>query len=318
MKKSLIIIVGPTAVGKTDIAIEIAKKINGEIISADSMQIYKYMDIGTAKPSKEEMQGIPHYLIDEVEPDQEFNVAVFQKRSFQYIDTILSKKKFPMVVGGTGLYISSLVYPLDFTESVSNWEYREKLDNIANKKGNIYLHNLLKEIDPESAKNIHPNNRKKVIRALEVYQETGKTMSNYKKEDKNKDLPFSFIMIGLTMERQLLYERINKRVDVMIEKGLIEEVKWLLDKGYDKSLISMQGLGYKELIGYLEGQYTLEEAIYILKRDTRRFAKRQLTWFRRDNRIHWFQVDKYSSKSLLLKELLREINSNFIAVNKKF
>lgn len=318
MKKPLIIIVGPTAVGKTDIAIEIAKKIDGEIISADSMQIYKYMDIGTAKPPKEEMQGIPHYLIDEVEPDQEFNVALFQKKAFQYIDTILSKKKFPMVVGGTGLYISSLVYPLDFTESVSNWEYREKLNKIADEKGNIYLHNLLKEIDPESAKNIHPNNRKRVIRALEVYQETGKTMSDYKQEAKNKDLPFSFIMIGLTMERQLLYERIDRRVDVMIEKGLIEEVKWLLGKGYNKSLISMQGLGYKEIVGYLEGQYTLEEAIYILKRDTRRFAKRQLTWFRRDNRIHWFQVDKYSSENLLLEELLKKINFNFISINKKF
>ena len=309
MKKPLIIIIGPTAVGKTDIAIEIAKKIDGEIISADSMQIYKYMDIGTAKPPKEEMQGIPHSLIDEVEPDQEFNVALFQKKAFQYIDTILSKKKFPMVVGGTGLYINSLVYPLDFTESVSNWEYREKLNKIADEKGNIYLHNLLKEVDPDSAKNIHPNNRKKVMRALEVYQETGKTMSDYKQEAKNKNLPFSFIMIGLTMERKLLYERINRRVDVMIKKGLIEEVKWLLDKGYNKSFISMQGLGYKEIIGYLEGQYTLEEAIYILKRDTRRFAKRQLTWFRRDNRIHWFQVDKYSSKNLLLEELLKKIKN---------
>lgn len=312
MKKPLIIIVGPTAVGKTEISIEIAKRLDGEIISADSMQIYKYMNIGTAKPTKEEIQDIPHYLIDEVEPDQEFNVALFQKKAFEYIDIILSKKKLPIIVGGTGLYINSLIYPLNFTESVSDWEYRNKLNKVADEKGNIYLYNLLEKIDPESAKKIHPNNRKRVIRALEVYKKTGKKMSHYKKEMIKKDSPFSFIMIGLNMDRQLLYEKINQRVDIMIEKGLIKEVRDLLNKGYDKNLISMQGLGYKEIIQYLEGRCTLEEAVYIIKRDTRRFAKRQLTWFRRDKRIYWFQVDKYSSKNLLIDEILQKIHSNLL------
>ncbi|RBP45604.1 tRNA (adenosine(37)-N6)-dimethylallyltransferase MiaA [Garciella nitratireducens] len=312
MKKPLIIIVGPTAVGKTEISIEIAKRLDGEIISADSMQIYKYMNIGTAKPTKEEIQDIPHYLIDEVEPDQEFNVALFQKKAFEYIDIILSKKKLPIIVGGTGLYINSLIYPLNFTESVSDWEYRNKLNKVADEKGNIYLYNLLEKIDPESAKKIHPNNRKRVIRALEVYKKTGKKMSHYKKEMIKKDSPFSFIMIGLNMDRQLLYEKINQRVDIMIEKGLIKEVRDLLNKGYDKNLISMQGLGYKEIIQYLEGRCTLEEAVYIIKRDTRRFAKRQLTWFRRDKRIYWFQVDKYSSKNLLIDKILQKIHSNLL------
>ncbi|SJZ34152.1 tRNA (adenosine(37)-N6)-dimethylallyltransferase MiaA [Garciella nitratireducens] len=312
MKKPLIIIVGPTAVGKTEISIEIAKRLDGEIISADSMQIYKYMNIGTAKPTKEEIQDIPHYLIDEVEPDQEFNVALFQKKAFEYIDIILSKKKLPIIVGGTGLYINSLIYPLNFTESVSDWEYRNKLNKVADEKGNIYLYNLLEKIDPESAKKIHPNNRKRVIRALEVYKKSGKKMSHYKKEMIKKDSPFSFIMIGLNMDRQLLYEKINQRVDIMIEKGLIKEVRDLLNKGYDKNLISMQGLGYKEIIQYLEGRCTLEEAVYIIKRDTRRFAKRQLTWFRRDKRIYWFQVDKYSSKNLLIDEILQKIHSNLL------
>lgn len=312
MKKPLIIIVGPTAVGKTEISIEIAKRLDGEIISADSMQIYKYMNIGTAKPTKEEIQDIPHYLIDEVEPDQEFNVALFQKKAFEYIDIILSKKKLPIIVGGTGLYINSLIYPLNFTESVSDWEYRNKLNKVADEKGNIYLYNLLEKIDPESAKKIHPNNRKRVIRALEVYKKTGKKMSHYKKEMIKKDSPFSFIMIGLNMDRQLLYEKINQRVDIMIEKGLIKEVRDLLNKGYDKNLISMQGLGYKEIIQYLEGRCTLEETVYIIKRDTRRFAKRQLTWFRRDKRIYWFQVDKYSSKNLLIDKILQKIHSNLL------
>jgi tRNA dimethylallyltransferase len=310
MKKPLVIILGPTAVGKTDISIEIAKKVNGEIISADSMQIYKHMNIGTAKPKIEEMQGIHHYLIDEIEPDEEFNVAIFQRKASQYINSILNKNKLPIVVGGTGLYINSLVYPLDFTDGVSNWEYRKKLDQIAENRGNEYLHDLLINIDPESASNIHPNNRKRVIRALEVYEETGKTMSYFKERSQNKESTYNLLMIGLTMERQLLYERINKRIDIMIEDGLIDEVKNILDMGYNKNLISMLGLGYKEIVKYLEGKYTLEEAIYTLKRDTRRFAKRQLTWFRRDDRIHWFNVDA-RSKNSIIKNILEEIN-NFI------
>lgn len=310
MKKPLLTILGPTAVGKTDISIAIAKKVNGEIISADSMQIYKHMNIGTAKPKIEEMQGIKHYLIDEIELDEEFNVAIFQKKAYQYIDIILNKNKLPIVVGGTGLYINSLVYPLDFTDGVSNWEYRNKLDEIANNRGNEYLHNLLNNIDPESASSIHPNNRKRVIRALEVYEETGKTMSYFKERSQTKESPYNLLMIGLTMERQLLYERINRRIDIMIEDGLIDEVKNILDMGYNKNLISMLGLGYKEIVKYLEGKYTLEEAIYILKRDTRRFAKRQLTWFKRDDRIHWYNIDE-GSKDSIIKNILEDIN-NFI------
>lgn len=307
MKKPLVVILGPTAVGKTDISIEIAKKVNGEIISADSMQIYKHMNIGTAKPKIEEMQNIKHYLIDEIEPDEEFNVAIFQKKALKYIDDIFKNNKIPIVVGGTGLYINSLVYPLDFTDGITNWDYRNKLNAIAEDKGNEHLHNLLNKIDPDSALSIHPNNRKRVIRALEVYEETGKTMSYFKNRPQNKDNPFNLLMIGLNMERQLLYERINKRVDLMMEEGLIQEVKNILHMGYNKDLISMYGLGYKEVINYLEGKYTLEEAIYILKRDTRRFAKKQLTWFRRDDRIHWFHVDQYTSRNAIIKDLLKDI-----------
>ncbi|HHT50216.1 MAG TPA: tRNA (adenosine(37)-N6)-dimethylallyltransferase MiaA [Eubacteriaceae bacterium] len=308
MNKPLIIILGPTAVGKTDIAIQIAKRIGGEIISADSMQVYKYMNIGTAKPDKEEMEGIEHYLIDEIEPDEEFNVAIFQKRAIKYIDKILNKNRIPIVAGGTGLYINSLIYPLDFTDGITNWKYRDQLNEIANDKGNEYLHNLLKEIDPISASNIHPNNRKRVIRALEIYKETGKTMSYYKEISKDKKTPFNPLIIGLKMKRQLLYERINKRVDMMIDGGLVNEVKEILDKGYNKDLISMLGLGYKEIIKYLEGKYTLEEAIYILKRDTRRFAKRQLTWFRRIEDVSWYDIGEYDSKYSLIEDILKEIN----------
>ncbi|MCR1898071.1 tRNA (adenosine(37)-N6)-dimethylallyltransferase MiaA [Irregularibacter muris] len=311
MKKPLVVIVGPTAVGKTDISISVAKRLNSEIISADSMQIYKYMDIGTAKPTKGEMQGIPHYLIDEIEPDEEFNVALFQQKAFKYIDYILEKKKTPMVVGGTGLYVNSLVYPLNFTESISDPEYRIKIQALAKEKGNQYIHDLLKQVDSLSAEAIHPNNTKRIIRALEVYKNTGKTMSYYKEKTQIEDIPFSLVMIGLMMDRDILYQRINQRIDNMIEEGLIDEVKGLLDKGYDKDLVSMQGLGYKEIIGFLEGQLTLEESINLLKRDTRRFAKRQLTWFRRDKRIHWIKVDEYTSKADIIDDIIMLIETKF-------
>ena len=311
MNKPLVIILGPTAVGKTDVAIEIAKRINGEIISADSMQVYKYMDIGTAKPDKDEMEGIKHYLIDEIEPDKEFNAAIFQQKAFEYIDKILSRGKIPIVAGGTGLYINSLIYPLDFTDGISNWEYRDELNKIAENMGNDHIHNLLREIDPISACQIHPNNRKRVIRALEVYKETGKTMSYYKKKSKDKKGPYNSLLIGLTMERQLLYERINQRVDIMIEKGLVNEVRGILDRGYNKELTSMLGIGYKEIIKYLEGKYTLDEAIYILKRDTRRFAKRQLTWFRSIENINWYNIREYHSQSYLIEDILKKITTFF-------
>lgn len=306
-KPPLVIIAGPTAVGKTSVSVEIAKKINGEIISADSMQIYKYMDIGTAKITKEEMCGVKHYLIDEVEPDVEFSVSNFQSKANEYIKHIINKGKIPIVVGGTGLYINSLVYDLDFTNAVSNWEFRKEYLEKAKKYGNECIHNELKAIDKESANRIHVNDTKRIIRALEIFHETGKPMSYYYKDFRKENDKYNIIYIGLTMDRKKLYEKINERVDIMIENGLIEEVKKLLKMGYDENLTSMQGLGYKEIISYINGEHTLNEALEILKRNSRRFAKRQLTWFRRDNKIEWIKVDEFSSKDNLVKYIVRII-----------
>ncbi|WP_425449685.1 tRNA (adenosine(37)-N6)-dimethylallyltransferase MiaA [Dethiothermospora halolimnae] len=302
-KKPLFILVGPTAVGKTSTSINLAKQLNGEIISADSMQIYKYMDIGTAKVTDEEKQGIKHYLVDEIFPNEKFSAADFQKRANKYISQILVKDKMPIVVGGTGLYVNSLVYDLDFTKAISNNELRKKFESEASRYGNDYVMEKLKEVDLKSAKRIHINDTKRIIRALEVYHETGKPMSesynNFRKPNPLYDIAF----VGLYMDRKKLYDRINYRVDKMIEEGLIDEVKNLINMGYDKDLASMQGLGYKEIINWLDGKYDFEEAIRILKRDSRRFAKRQLTWFRRDNRIKWFDVEKCSDKKDLSKNI---------------
>lgn len=311
MKEKLLIIIGPTAVGKTDTSILLAKKMNGEIISADSMQIYKHMDIGTAKPSNDEMEGIKHYLIDEIDPAREYNVAIFQDMAKKYIQDISSRSKLPIIVGGTGLYVNSLVYTWDFTETSSDWEYRNSLEKLVKEKGKEYLHDKLREVDPESAKIIHPNNVKRVIRALEVYNSTGKTKSYYNDLSKQKENNYNLSIVGLTMDREMLYKRINLRVDLMIEKGLVSEVEKLLNMGYKEDLISMQALGYKEIIKYLKGEYSLEEAIEILKRDTRRFAKRQLTWFRRDNRIKWFDVNNYPDKNKLANEIVGYSNEIF-------
>jgi tRNA dimethylallyltransferase len=314
-KKPLLILVGPTAVGKTDISIEIAKSLNGEIISADSMQIYKYMDIGTAKIKEEEKQGIKHYLIDEIFPNQKFSVSDFKNIATKYIDEILSANKLPMVVGGTGLYINSLIYKLDFTKAISNWELRNKYENLAEKYGNEYIHNELKKIDLISASRLHVNDRKRIIRALEVYYETGKPMSeSYNFREYNDDYDLAFI--GLTMNRKKLYDRINRRVDLMIENGLVDEVKRILQMGYKPNSIALQGLGYKEIIKFLEGEYNLNEAIRIIKRDTRRYAKRQLTWFRREKKLKWFNLDDYQSKEEIVKSILdyvvHKLNSNKI------
>lgn len=298
-KQPLIIIAGPTASGKTSISIEVAKEINGEIISADSMQIYKYMNIGTAKISKSEMDGIKHYLIDEIYPDESFSVSDFQSKAIEYINLIQEKGKFPIIVGGTGLYINSLVYDLDFTQAVSNWELREKYLEKARKYGNQCLYDELIKIDAESASRIHINDTKRIVRALEIYYETGKPMSYFYKDFRKENDNYNIVYIGFTMDRDILYERINKRVDTMIELGLIEEVKSLLDMGYTEELVSMQGLGYKEIIEYLKGNYSLEEAIDILKRDSRRFAKRQLTWFRREKGIEWVNTHEFENKDIL-------------------
>lgn len=308
MKRDLILLIGPTASGKTSVSIKLAKKINAEIISADSMQIYKYMNIGTAKINKCEMDLINHYMIDEVYPDEEYSVSDFKDNAYSYIDDIYSKDKLPLVVGGTGLYINSLVYDLDFTNAISNQELRDKYYALADKYGNKYIHNLLKEVDEKSYNRIHENDAKRIVRALEIYYETGKPMSEGYNNFRRPNPDFNLIILGLYMDREKLYERINLRVDMMIKEGLVEEVKDLLDKGYKKSLVSMQGLGYKEIIGYLEGSYTLNKAIELLKRDTRRFAKRQLTWFRRDDRIIWFNKGDFEKEEDLVQKMTSIIN----------
>ncbi|MFO7153400.1 MAG: tRNA (adenosine(37)-N6)-dimethylallyltransferase MiaA [Caldicoprobacter oshimai] len=306
-KKPLVVIVGPTAVGKTRLSIELAKALNGEIVSADSMQIYRYMDIGTAKPTAEERQGIPHHMMDIIDPGQEFSVAEYQRLATQAIDDIHSRNKLPIVVGGTGLYIKSLLYPMNFTDASYDQEFRKELQRQAETMGKEYLHKKLQAVDPKTAARLHPNDVRRVIRALEVYHLTGKPMSEYNQELEKMDYKYNVAMIGLTMDRAKLYERINQRVDEMIEKGLLDEVKQLLDRGYTRDMISMQGLGYKELIDYLQGRVSLEEAIYILKRETRRYAKRQLTWFRAQKDIAWVDVDQFESHEALAEWCLAYI-----------
>lgn len=306
MKKiPIIILTGPTAVGKTNLSIDLAKELNAEIISADSMQIYKYMDIGSAKITIDEMQGVKHYLVDEVTPDYVFSVSEFQKRADDYIQKINKDNKKVLVTGGTGLYLNSLIYNMDFAKSDANNELREKLRIELEENGIDYMHNKLKELDPEAAQRIHKNNTKRVIRALEV------CLSGEKMNDLSKDLKFNEkynpIIIVLNREREHLYERINKRVDIMMDNGLIDEVKNLLKMGYTKDMISMQGIGYKEIIKYLDGEYTLDEAIDIIKRDSRRYAKRQLTWFRRYDDAKWFNLDEYSDSQVLKNDIIMHI-----------
>ena len=293
MKKPLIILTGPTAVGKTKASIGLAKALNGEIISADSMQVYKYMDIGSAKIRPEEMQGIKHYLVDELEPDEEFHVVRFQQLAKKAMEEIYAKGKIPIVVGGTGFYIQALLYDIDFTENDEDTEYRKKLEKMAQEKGAESLHNMLKEVDPASAESIHANNVKRVIRALEFYKLTGQKISEHNERERGKESPYEFCYFVLNDDRQLLYDRIDLRIDKMLEDGLLEEVTALKNKGYTKDMVAMQGLGYKEFLDYLNGACTLEEAIYILKRDTRHFAKRQLTWFRRERDVIWVDKNKY-------------------------
>lgn len=293
MKKPLIILTGPTAVGKTKASIGLAKALNGEIISADSMQVYKYMDIGSAKIRPEEMQGIKHYLVDVLEPDDEFHVVRFQQMAKQAMEEIYAKGKIPIIVGGTGFYIQALLYDIDFTESNEDTAYREELEQLANEKGADFLHKMLQDVDPASAESIHANNVKRVIRALEFYKLTGQKISEHNERERAKESPYDFCYFVLNDERQLLYDKIDSRIDIMLKDGLLEEVTDLKNKGYTKDMVSMQGLGYKEILDYLNGECTLEEAIYILKRDTRHFAKRQLTWFRRERDVIWINKNEY-------------------------
>jgi tRNA dimethylallyltransferase len=306
-KPNIVILVGPTAVGKTDISIAMAKALKGEIISADSAQVYKYMDIGTAKIAVEDMQGVPHYMIDEVYPDQSFSVAQFRDKADNYISEISARGKLPIIAGGTGLYINALINNLDFTKSVGDEDFREKMQEIADNKGNEYLHEMLKEVDPESYQRLHANDVRRVIRALEVYEFTGKTISYFQEESKKIPPRYNYAFVGLTMDRQKLYDRINQRVDIMMEKGLVAEVQKLLSMGYNRDLVSMQALGYKEIVQYLEGEISMDEALFILKRDSRHYAKRQLTWFRRDDRIKWFDVDEFHDRAILEKNIINYI-----------
>ena len=294
MKRPLIILTGPTAVGKTKASIGLAKALNGEIISADSMQVYKYMDIGSAKIRPEEMQGIRHYLIDELEPDEEFHVVKFQQMAKEAMEAIYAKGKIPIVVGGTGFYIQALLYDIDFTESNEDTAYRQELEQLANEKGAEHLHEMLRKVDPVSADTIHANNVKRVIRALEFYHQTGEKISEHNEQERAKNSPHDFCYFVLNDDREKLYERINLRIDQMLEEGLVDEVKALKDKGYTRDMVSMQGLGYKEILDYLNDECTLEEAIYILKRDTRHFAKRQLTWFRRERDVIWVSKNEHN------------------------
>ena len=300
MKKPLIIIAGPTACGKTESSVLLAKKINGEIISTDSMQVYKYMNIGTAKITEEEKQSIKHYLIDEFYPDEDFSIAIFKEKATQYIKEIQNKGKVPILVGGTGFYINSVIYNNDFTETEKDETYRKELEQLAVNKGNDFLHNMLKEVDEQSAEAIHKNNVKKVIRALEYYKLTGEKISTHNEREKQKEKAYDTTFFVLNMDREKLYNRINLRVDIMLKNGLVDEVKNLLEKGYKKELVSMQGLGYKEIVKYLEGEYTLDYAIEIIKRDTRHFAKRQLTWFKHQSEdAIWIDTNKFDNANNL-------------------
>ncbi|KEI99626.1 tRNA delta(2)-isopentenylpyrophosphate transferase [Clostridium botulinum A2B3 87] len=305
----LLIIAGPTAVGKTDISIKLAEKLNGEIISADSMQIYKYMDIGSAKITKDEMQGIPHHLIDVVEPHEEFNVSSFKTLAEKSIKNIWNRGKLPIIAGGTGLYINSLIYNYDFTDADRDEKYREYLTKLAEDKGKEYVHSLLKDIDEESYEKLYPNDLKRVVRALEVYKITGKSISEYTKENEKKlyDIPYNVNYFILNMNREVLYERINKRVDIMMSKGLIEEVKKLESMGYTPDMQSMKGIGYKEVLFYLNGDISLDEAIYLIKKGSRNYAKRQLTWFRKDKRSIWIDKDNYSSEEEIVDKIIKMV-----------
>lgn len=290
MGNKIIVIVGPTAVGKTYVSVELAKKLSTEIVSADSMQIYKEMDIGTAKITNDEMQGIAHHMIDIVRPDDNYSVSEFKENAEKIIDSLHLNNNVPIVVGGSGLYVNSLIYDLDFGKAKSNEKIRDYYDYYHREHGEDALYEKLKKIDPVSAEKIHKNNVKRVIRALEVYDITGIKFSELNTDIRKPSDKYECILVGLSMDRKILYERINQRVDKMISEGLIDEVRTLLEKGYHKDLISMQAIGYKEIIDYLEGNTSLEESISILKRNTRRFAKRQYTWFLKDENVKWFDI----------------------------
>lgn len=297
LKKPLVIITGPTAVGKTELSVRLAKRINGEIISADSMQVYRRMNIGTAKIKPEETDGVAHHLIDILEPQEDFNVYIFKELAKKAVNEIYSRGRVPIIAGGTGFYIQAVLYDIDFTETDTDGEYRMELLRTAKEKGADFLHAMLREIDPEAADAIHPNNVKRVMRAIEYHHQTGGRMSEHNAKQGGKESPYNFAYFVLNDDRAAVYERIDRRVDEMLENGLLDEVKSLLAEGCDKSLTSMKGLGYKEIIDYINGETTFEEAVRILKRDTRHFAKRQLTWFKRERDVTFVNLNEFDGTS---------------------
>ena len=290
-KKPLIVLTGPTAAGKNGLSIELAKRINGAIISADSMQVYRHMDIGSAKITKEEMDGIPHYLIDVLEPYEEFSVHLFKQMAEKALEEIYAKGLIPIIVGGTGFYIQALLYDIQFTDTDTDTEYREKMEALAEQNGPQWIHDRLREVDPEAAEQIHANNVKRVIRALEYFHQTGQKISKHNAEERQRTSPYCHVYFVLNRDRAELYRRIDLRVDIMLENGLIDEVKKLKEMGYTRDMVAMKGLGYKEMLDHLGGEISLDEAIYRIKRDTRHFAKRQLTWFRRERDVTWVELD---------------------------
>ena len=296
-KRPLVILTGPTAVGKTALSIALAQAIGGEIISADSMQVYRRMDIGSAKITQEEMDGVPHHLIDVLEPEQEFNVVAFQKLAKQAAEEIYSRGHIPIVAGGTGFYIQALVYDIDFTENDEDTALRHSLEEQARRDGPEALFERLRAVDPESCESIHAHNIKRVIRAIEFYEKTGKKISDHNREQRQNTSPYNVAYFVLSDNRERIYERINARTDQMMAQGLEEEVRALWESGCRRDMVSMQGLGYKEMLAYLEGEISLDEAVYLIKRDTRHFAKRQLTWFRREKEVIWIDKTVFDQNS---------------------
>lgn len=307
IKEPLIILTGPTAVGKTALSVTLAKAIGGEIISADSMQVYRHMDIGSAKVTKEEMAGVPHHLIDVLEPTEEFNVVLFQQMARQAVEEICGRGHIPVLVGGTGFYIQALLYDIDFTENDENTELRRSLEEIARRNGPDALYERLREIDPESCESIHAHNVKRVIRAIEFYEKTGKKISAHNQEQRQNESPYRFAYFVLNDDRENVYRQIDARVDRMMEEGLVEEVRALQAMGCRRGMVSMQGLGYKEILAFLEGEISSEEAVYLIKRDTRHFAKRQLTWFRREKEVIWVEKTDFDHDSQNILDFMQEI-----------
>lgn len=308
--EDLLILSGPTGVGKTDISIKIAKKIGGEIISADSMQIYKYMDIGSAKITKDEMEGIPHYIIDIAEPSDEFSVAQYKQLAERKIVELASDGKYPMLVGGTGLYINSLIFNYEFTGTYKDSEYRKYLEDLADKNGKEFVHEMLKEIDVNSYNRLYPNDLKRVIRALEVYKLTGKTISELNENQDIYNIPYNVYYFVLNMDRERLYNRINRRVDIMLEKGLVDEVIKLKNMGYNSNMQSMKGIGYKEILYYLDGEISLQKAVEMIKQGSRNYAKRQLTWFRKDKRVKWIDKDKFNDEDEIVDFIVNNLKAH--------